>query len=131
MTSDDLEATLAAARTSDVPVDPAFADRLEARLTAVHGTLAADAAESAVPRASRPWRRVVLAAACLLVMVAAVALAAPSSPDRDLALEAASDARVVLPDGTVVEVEAGLALPDGTVITAGDEPLMIDGRVVA
>jgi len=130
MTPDDLDATLETARRSTAPIDPAFADRLEARLTTVHGALG-DTDDAAAPRIPRPWRRAVLAAACLLVVVAAVAWAAPSSPDRELTLDAASDARVVLPDGSVVAAEAGLVLPDGTTITAGDEPLMVGGRLVA
>ncbi len=128
MTPDDLDARLESVAGRVPPPDPAFSDRLEARLTAVH-QLVAD--EPAPHPARRVWLRPLLAAVCLIVVVAAVALAAPSSDDPVLALDAASDARVVLPDGSVVDAEAGLELPDGTTITAGDDAVVIDGTTVA
>ncbi len=121
------EQALGHAATAPVPpVDPSFADRLAARLTAQHQ-------EHADRRPSvAPWARpAVIGLASLLAVAAFVLLLPGGGGPRDLRLTAAVDTSVVLPDGTVLAASAGTALTEGTVIRVGpDGSATVDGQAL-
>ena len=103
--------------------DPAFADRLEARLLAVAQT-ATPPPEPHAPRPSRDKRRQWLALAGLavgaLVLVVVFATGAPGgSPRSEPELAAPVNVKVALSDGTELEIHDGLRLPEGAVVTVG------------
>ncbi len=104
--------------------DPAFADRLEARLLAVAQTATPPPAPGA-PRPSRGGRRQWLALAGLtvgaLVLVVALTSGSPGGTLRsEPELAASVNVRVALSDGTVIDNPDGLHLPEGAVVTVGD-----------
>lgn len=109
------------------PPDPAFADALEERLSAVAASLPPEP-PSTVPRPHRrqvaagPW----ITAGVALAIVAIVAIAGPwrlvpdLAPDLGHALAQPVNVAVVLVDGTVLEDPDGLLLPEGAIVTVGD-----------
>jgi hypothetical protein len=123
--SDDPRARLEeAGRRPAPPPDPAFADRLEARLLAVAGT-APSQPEPGGPRRSRGRRRrlLVLAGASIgaLAVVLVLTVGVPNgAPQPAPELAAPVNVQVALSDGTVLEDPDGLRLPEGAVVTVGD-----------
>ena len=104
--------------------DPAFADRLEARLLAVARTATPPPAPGG-PHPTRGGRRQGLALAGLaagaLVLVAVLASGTPgTAPRSQPELAAPVNVKVALSDGTALEIHDGLQLPEGAVVTVGD-----------
>jgi outer membrane biosynthesis protein TonB len=106
----------------------AFAQALEDRLRAVAGLPLTDPVPP-VPSSGRArrWGALGLAAGTAAAVVAGALVAVSSVGDsHEVRVAAATDALVVLPDGTVGAVDPGLVVPDGSRIVTLDE-----GRVVA
>jgi hypothetical protein len=104
--------------------DPAFATRLEERLRA-----GVPAPEPALRPAPRPTRRVwfpVAAVAAALTMVLGSVAVLRGGDEDVVRVASATDAVVVLPDGTVGPATPGLELPDGSRLQTGN-----DGHLVA
>ncbi len=121
--SDDMQKRLEEAGGRPVPPpDPAFAERLEARLLAVGGTSPVPP-EPTGPRRSparRRWSIALAAAALGALAVALVLTVGPSGtpvPVPELAQPV--NVTVALADGTELDATDGLSLPDGAVITVG------------
>jgi hypothetical protein len=106
------------------PPDPAFAERLEARLLAVASTSPVPPEPSGPRRSPGPRRgsiALALAALSTLAVAALLAVGSPrSGPDGALLLAQPVNVTVALDDGTVLDATDGLFLPDGAVITVGD-----------
>lgn len=99
------------------PSDPLFTDRLAARLRAAH-----PGAPAPAPR----WHRrravpLVLGIAAIALVIALVGVLTRSQGPAGLTLTTATATDVVLPDGTVVDGEAGLSLPEGALVQTGDD----------
>lgn len=123
-TDDRLDDLLEGAAGTTPAPDPGFADDLEARLLAAHPGRPVGLTGAGRRRMAAP----LLAAAAVLLALMLVVGREDSA--EVLRLQHASDARIVLPDGSVAVAVEGLALPDGTVIVAGDDPVAIAGTVV-
>jgi hypothetical protein len=119
--SDDTRRRLEdAGRRPAPPPDPAFAERLEARLLAVAATPPAPEPGGPPPRVSR-GRWLALAGATLGALAVAVVLLS-RAPGAGAPLELAQpvNVEVALADGTALEVADGLTLPEGAVIRVGE-----------
>jgi hypothetical protein len=106
----------------------AFAQALEDRLRAVAGVPLTDPVPPARgPARARRWGALGLAAGTAAAVVVGVLVAVSSVGDgHEVRVAAATDALVVLPDGTVDAVDPGLVVPEGSRIVTLD-----GGRVVA
>ncbi|HEY8167107.1 MAG TPA: hypothetical protein VIF84_00195 [Candidatus Limnocylindrales bacterium] len=104
-----------AGRRPVLPVDPAFATTLEARLLAVAAT-APPPPEPAPPAPSR-LKRAFAALGVAAVVMALALLAVVTRPVPTLELLAPSNVQVALVDGTILEDPGGLLLPEGAVVT--------------
>ena len=103
------------------PPDPAFAERLEARLLAVARSDSPAPVPGGRPPRRRPVGWLVLAGATVAALVVAVAVVMwrpGDTPRTELA--DAVNVEVALQDGTVLQDPDGLALPEGAVVTVGD-----------
>ncbi len=113
------------------PPDPVFAERLEERLRSG----AAVSANPAVPPPRRGrWPGLILRPGVAVTAIALVGIIGAVWFGRDdltsdvLALTAARESFVVLPDGTEIDAVPGLEVPDGAVIEVGsDGSVTIDG----
>lgn len=104
------------------PVDPAFADRLEAQLRVRH------AEQVSIGTGRSPWWRPLAGLAGVLgvVVLAAVSLTLLRPDESVVVMTAAAATDVVLPGETATPGAAGLELPDGTriVVAAGGEAVV-------
>jgi hypothetical protein len=119
-------------RTAPAP-DPAFADRLEARLLAVAESPEPGPAGGAPAPVRRPRRRwLVLAGATVGALAVAVVLLSSRVGEAPvpLALAQPVNVEVALRDGTVLADPDGFELPDGAVITVGEGGSARIGRVL-
>jgi hypothetical protein len=98
--------------------DPAFADRLEARLLAVAATAPPPAEPPPQPSTSR-LRRALVASGVAATVVALALLAIVTRPVPSVELIAPVGVQVAFQDGTTLEDPGGLLLPEGAVITVG------------
>lgn len=109
----------------------AFAAALEDRLRAVAGMPAPDPVP-APPRRSRPrhWTALGLVAGASAAVAVGVLMVAGNPGDgHEVRVAAASDALVVLPDGTVDAVDPGRVVPDGSRIVTLDQGQVVAGDV--
>ncbi len=103
------------------PPDPAFAERLEARLLAVARSDVPAPVPGDRPPRRRPVGWLVLAGATVAALVVAVAVVMWRPGDtRRTELADAVNVEVALQDGTLLQDPDGLALPEGAVVTVGD-----------
>jgi hypothetical protein len=133
MNRDELHERLRAAADAPAPgADPAFAAALEQRLRAVHHSLPDDLPgripgateprpDAATPAPGRPWFRspVSVTAALAVLALLAVPLLLRPPGDPALALVAAYDTQVRMPDGRRVTARPGLVLEEGAVVLTG------------
>jgi len=129
MKRDELHQRLRDAADSPAPgADPAFAAALEQRLRAVHHSLpnrlpgaTEPRPDAATPAPGRPWFRspVPVAAALALLALLSVPLLLRPPVDPALALVAAYDTQVRMPDGRRLTARPGLVLEEGAVVLTG------------
>ena len=123
----DLDRRLREAGQSPVPPpDRAFATMLENRLRT--GVPAPEPVLRPAPRpARRAWFPVAAVAAALTMVLGSVAVLRDGGEDV-VRVASATDAVVVLPDGTVGPATPGLELPDGSRLQTGNEGHVVVGE---
>ena len=134
MNDDEIHAALE--RIGSEPVDlprDTYADALEDRLREIHAqqVLPAPALLDHRHGPRRTGLRITAVAAALVLaagVAVTIAVVTREAPATVLELGEATDARVVLPDGSIVPATPGLELPDGAVvITGADGHAQVDG----